>query len=168
MRRIAARYGLAALALSAALAATGPGVADTAATNAVAASDSPDPLHDAERSVVRVVTVSLDALGEPVALETGSGFAVAPGVVVTNHHVVQGRQPGGRDRHLRDSRARHRRTIAEGVRHPDLGRRRPRPALRARPFLAAADHRPGRAGQGGDRPRNSAIRASPTRCAICR
>jgi len=40
--------------------------------------------------VVRVVTVSLDALGEPVALETGSGFAVAPGVVVTNHHVVQG------------------------------------------------------------------------------
>jgi serine protease Do len=90
MRGIAAKYGLAALALGAALAVTGSGVAKTSAANAVVASDSPDPLHDAERSVVRVVTVSLDALGEPVALETGSGFAVAPGVVVTNHHVVQG------------------------------------------------------------------------------
>jgi len=49
-----------------------------------------DPLRRAERSVVRVVTVSLDALGEPVALETGSGFAVASGLVVTNRHVVQG------------------------------------------------------------------------------
>ena len=49
-----------------------------------------DPLHDAERSVVRVVTVSLDATGQPVALDTGSGFAVAPGLVVTNRHVVQG------------------------------------------------------------------------------
>ena len=48
------------------------------------------PLHDAERSVVRVVTVSLDAVGQPVALDTGSGFAVAPGLVVTNRHVVQG------------------------------------------------------------------------------
>ena len=90
MRGFGARYGLAALAMGAALAVTAPSAADTATTNAVAASGSPDPLHDAERSVVRVVTVSLDALGEPVALETGSGFAVAPGVVVTNHHVVQG------------------------------------------------------------------------------
>jgi serine protease Do len=90
MRGIAARDGLAALALGVALAVTGPGAAGTPATTAVVASNSPDPLHDAERSVVRVVTVSLDALGEPVALETGSGFAVAPGVVVTNHHVVQG------------------------------------------------------------------------------
>jgi len=49
-----------------------------------------DPLKEAERSVVRVVTVSMDAAGEPVALETGSGFAVAPGLVVTNRHVVQG------------------------------------------------------------------------------
>jgi serine protease Do len=83
----AAKYGLAALALGAFLAFTASGVADTPA---VTAADSPDPLHDAERSVVRVVTVSLDALGEPMALETGSGFAVAPGLVVTNHHVVQG------------------------------------------------------------------------------
>jgi serine protease Do len=87
---IAARHGLAAMALVAALAVVGPGAVAAPATNAVVASDSPDPLHDAERSVVRVVTVSLDALGEPVALETGSGFAVAPGLVVTNHHVVQG------------------------------------------------------------------------------
>jgi hypothetical protein len=78
------------MALGAALAAAGPCAIAAPATNAVVASDSPDPLHDAERSVVRVVTVSLDALGEPVALETGSGFAVAPGLVVTNHHVVQG------------------------------------------------------------------------------
>lgn len=49
-----------------------------------------DPLRQAERSVVRVVTISLDAAGEPMSLETGSGFAVAPGVVVTNRHVVQG------------------------------------------------------------------------------
>ena len=87
MRGIATRYGLAALALGASLALTAQGVADTPG---VVASASPDPLHDAERSVVRVVTVSLDALGEPMALETGSGFAVAPGLVVTNHHVVQG------------------------------------------------------------------------------
>jgi serine protease Do len=58
--------------------------------SAQAQTDQPDALRDAERSVVRVVTVSLDALGEPVGLDTGSGFAVAPGVVVTNHHVVQG------------------------------------------------------------------------------
>lgn len=56
--------------------------------------DGRDPLRDAERSVVRVVTVSLDATGEPVALETGSGFAVAPGLVVTNRHVVQGSTQG--------------------------------------------------------------------------
>jgi serine protease Do len=88
MRGIVARCGLAAATLAAALAmAPAAGVADT--TDATP-SDSTDPLHDAERSVVRVVTVSLDALGEPMALETGSGFAVAPGLVVTNHHVVQG------------------------------------------------------------------------------
>src|SRR5947209_6112394 len=55
-----------------------------------AAAEPTDPLHGAERSVVRVVTVSLDAVGEPMALETGSGFAVAPGLVVTNRHMVQG------------------------------------------------------------------------------
>ena len=52
--------------------------------------DSPDPLHQAERGVVRVVTVSLDALGQPLGLETGSGFVVAPGLVVTNRHMVAG------------------------------------------------------------------------------
>jgi S1-C subfamily serine protease len=51
---------------------------------------SADPLKDAERSVVRVVTVSLDSMGDPVAMETGSGFVVAPGRVVTNHHVIEG------------------------------------------------------------------------------
>ena len=55
-----------------------------------AAQDTPDALRTAERSVVRVVTVSLDATGQPIGLDTGSGFAVAPGKVVTNNHVVQG------------------------------------------------------------------------------
>ncbi len=90
MRAIAAKYGLATLAMGAALAFGGVGGAVPPPMVATPASESQDPLHDAERSVVRVVTVSLDALGEPMALETGSGFAVAPGVVVTNHHVVQG------------------------------------------------------------------------------
>jgi hypothetical protein len=52
--------------------------------------DTTDALRTAERSVVRVVTVSLDETGQPVSLDTGSGFVVAPGEVVTNHHVVQG------------------------------------------------------------------------------
>ena len=56
----------------------------------VAQNDTPDALREAERSVVRVVTVSLDTSGQPIGLDTGSGFAVAPGKVVTNHHVVQG------------------------------------------------------------------------------
>ena len=51
---------------------------------------TPDPLQNAERSVVRVVTVSLGANGEPISLETGSGFAAAPGVVVTNRHMAIG------------------------------------------------------------------------------
>jgi len=92
MRGIVARFGPAGLALAAVLCVTAPGAAQTPTRTVTqtSSSDSPDPLRDAERSVVRVVTVSLDALGEPVALETGSGFAVAPGLVVTNHHVVQG------------------------------------------------------------------------------
>ncbi|HTX47933.1 MAG TPA: serine protease [Caulobacteraceae bacterium] len=52
--------------------------------------DANDALRTAERSVVRVVTVSLDATGQPIGLDTGSGFAVAAGQVVTNDHVVQG------------------------------------------------------------------------------
>jgi len=47
-------------------------------------------IQQAERSVVRVVTVSLDEAGNPVALETGSGFVVSPGKVITNHHVIAG------------------------------------------------------------------------------
>jgi len=49
-----------------------------------------DAVRGAERSVVRVVTVSEDENGNPAAMETGSGFVVSPGKVVTNHHVVQG------------------------------------------------------------------------------
>ena len=90
MLGIVARVGLAGLALTASLCLAGAGGAQTVASTQTSAADTPDALRDAERSVVRVVTVSLDALGEPVALETGSGFAVAPGLVVTNHHVVQG------------------------------------------------------------------------------
>jgi hypothetical protein len=75
------RSGAGALALGTALALAGPLGAQPGPT---------DPLHQAERSVVRVVTVSLDAVGEPVGLETGSGFAVAPGLVITNRHMVAG------------------------------------------------------------------------------
>ena len=60
------------------------------ARGALAADAPADPIRQAERSVVRVVTVSFDELDNPVALETGSGFVVAPGKVVTNRHVVQG------------------------------------------------------------------------------
>jgi S1-C subfamily serine protease len=56
----------------------------------MAQDDANDALRTAERSVVRVVTVSLDASGQPIGLDTGSGFAVAAGQVVTNDHVVQG------------------------------------------------------------------------------
>jgi S1-C subfamily serine protease len=90
-----ARGGAGALALSAALGFAAPLAAQPhgAPQNAPRTQPQPaptDPLHEAERSVVRVVTISLDAVGEPVALETGSGFAVAPGLVVTNRHMVVG------------------------------------------------------------------------------
>jgi serine protease Do len=90
VREIVARFGLVALALAPPLCLSTAGASPAAPPAQASAADTPDALRDAERSVVRVVTVSLDALGEPVALETGSGFAVAPGLVVTNHHVVQG------------------------------------------------------------------------------
>ena len=80
MRSVKEPLGVAGLALALSLA-------------AVARADTPiptDPLHDAERSVVRVVTISLDATGAPIGMDTGSGFAVASGLVVTNHHMVQG------------------------------------------------------------------------------
>ena len=66
------------------------GVCLALARAAMAQDDSNDALRTAERSVVRVVTVSLDATGQPIGLDTGSGFAVATGQVVTNDHVVQG------------------------------------------------------------------------------
>jgi S1-C subfamily serine protease len=53
-------------------------------------SEAVDAIRRAERSVLRVVTVSLDENGNPVALDTGSGFVVARGKVVTNRHVVLG------------------------------------------------------------------------------
>ena len=83
LRMACERWGRAALGVAAAavVALTPP---------AFAQGEASDSLHDAERSVVRVVTVSLDATGQPVALDTGSGFAVAPGLVVTNRHVIQG------------------------------------------------------------------------------
>jgi hypothetical protein len=77
--RFSAKVKLAAALAGAGLGLVAPAFAQTA-----------DPLRDAERSVVRVVTVSLDAVGTPIALDTGSGFAVAPGLVVTNRHMVQG------------------------------------------------------------------------------
>jgi hypothetical protein len=78
-----ARSGAGALALAVALGLAAPLAAQSQ-------TEPTDPLHAAERSVVRVVTVSLDAVGAPVGLETGSGFAVAPGLVVTNRHMVVG------------------------------------------------------------------------------
>ena len=43
-----------------------------------------DRIREADRSVVRVVTLL------PTGLGTGSGAVVAPGIVLTNHHVVDG------------------------------------------------------------------------------
>ena len=77
------RGGAGALALIVALGIAAPLAAETD-------TQPSDPLHEAERGVVRVVTVSLDAVGEPMGLETGSGFAVAPGLVVTNRHMTVG------------------------------------------------------------------------------
>src|SRR5262245_46030232 len=51
-----------------------------------------DTLAQAERSVVRVVAVSLDQNNQILNVGFGSGFAVAPGRVVTNEHVVEGAQ----------------------------------------------------------------------------
>lgn len=45
-------------------------------------------LRDVERSTVRVFVLLADDSGQLVGLSTGSGFVVAPGKVVTNHHVI--------------------------------------------------------------------------------
>jgi S1-C subfamily serine protease len=49
-----------------------------------------NPLQAAERSVVRVVTISFDVNEQPSDVEFGSGFVVAPGRIVTNNHVIAG------------------------------------------------------------------------------
>ena len=46
-------------------------------------------LREAERSVVRIMVLHLDANDQPIAVVGGSGFVVAPGKIVTNNHVVQ-------------------------------------------------------------------------------
>ncbi len=50
----------------------------------------PDPITGAERSVVRVVAVSLDDNGRVASVSLGSGFVVATGEVLTAHHVIAG------------------------------------------------------------------------------
>jgi len=45
-------------------------------------------LEAAERSVVRIISLSFDAEGQLVDARAGSGFFVAPGEVITNNHVV--------------------------------------------------------------------------------
>ena len=57
---------------------------------AVHAQAPPSALEAAERSVVRVISISLDQNGQVSDVEEGSGFFVAPGEVITNHHVVAG------------------------------------------------------------------------------
>ncbi len=59
----------------------------------VTISAAPDPLDQAERSVVRVVAISVDENDEIKDVSMGSGFAVADGKVVTNNHVIEG-EPG--------------------------------------------------------------------------
>ena len=77
---------LAAIGLAVGLGLAAPGIAQPPPPS----TSSLDSVQAAERSVVRVVTVSLDAVGEPIGMDTGSGFVVAPGLVVTNHHMVVG------------------------------------------------------------------------------
>ena len=54
------------------------------------AQSSADPIATAEKSVVRIVAISLDTNGEGAAVSLGSGFVIAPGEVLTDHHVVAG------------------------------------------------------------------------------
>ncbi len=51
---------------------------------------SSDPISLAERSVVRVVAISLDPSGEVAGVSLGSGFVAAPHQVITDHHVIAG------------------------------------------------------------------------------
>jgi V8-like Glu-specific endopeptidase len=45
-------------------------------------------LEAAERSVVRIISLSFDTEGQIVDARAGSGFFVAPGEVITNNHVI--------------------------------------------------------------------------------
>jgi S1-C subfamily serine protease len=45
-------------------------------------------LREAERSVVRVLAVHMNADNQVVALVGGTGFVIAPGKIVTNNHVI--------------------------------------------------------------------------------
>jgi len=47
-----------------------------------------DDISAASRGVVRVVVIAFDEYGEVAGFGHGSGFAVAPNRIVTNHHVV--------------------------------------------------------------------------------
>ncbi|HEY3813393.1 MAG TPA: serine protease [Caulobacteraceae bacterium] len=54
-----------------------------------AAQDAGLGLREAERSVVRIMVLHLDANDQPIGLVGGTGFVVAPGKIITNNHVVQ-------------------------------------------------------------------------------
>lgn len=60
----------------------------------IAAPARADDISAAGRSVVRVVVVALED-GEPVGFGHGSGFAIAPNLIVTNAHVVAQAAPEG-------------------------------------------------------------------------
>jgi len=73
-------------------------------------------LEAAERSVVRVIAISLDESGQVSDVDEGSGFFVAPGKVITNNHVVAGAAGASRVRVFvipeRDTGERREETVA--------------------------------------------------------
>ena len=58
----------------------------------------PADIAAASRSVVRVVLIGTDEDGEPFLIGHGSGFAIGPGLILTNAHVVA---PGREDETIR-------------------------------------------------------------------
>jgi hypothetical protein len=50
--------------------------------------DADEALRQAERSTVRIIAIYLDELGQVSDVDTGSGFVVGEGIVVTNAHVI--------------------------------------------------------------------------------
>ena len=103
--------------------------------------------------VVRVVTISLDALGD--ADRRGDRQRLRGRARPGRHQPAHGagRGAGGRDRDLRHSRARRRRPVAARLVKQTWVDADLALLSRARPVLARHDHRPGPARQGGDRPR---------------